>query len=611
MNRQYAPTQADKVAFWRACGVGVRVPTYAHFAYFAFKLIRIRSRDSANGGAPIPFVANDEQRDVITTIIDGYYRGEAVRVIVLKARQIGITTALQVLEYWLSVLNSNFLTMVMAHIAKSTANIAGMARGFSASLPPFAKRSAGGTEVDGGLRWPNRSQMIVMTQGGNDGSRSYSPNMLHISELGQWDKGRAATTAEDAMVAALKSLGSGNRTIAVIEATANGAAGSMYDRWNAAVSGQSGWIAKFYSWLHSSLYPCVDTPEDEPITAQARAAIDAGNVEAAWKAYELATHNGESISRLWIGRAVRNRMSVAQVKFALREIASNCNGDLVLFDQEMPLSPDLAFAASGRRVWPDTEVDAHPIRKPVFVSGPLGPLPTRGTPEERLRAAATPGDCIRVWEMPEAQWADRYALGSDVSAGVGGDSTTGVLVDRVTSRQVAEFCSNAIPPDLAAVQLARLGEVYGHALICWEANNHGNVLGAQLTGALAYPNLWRRVVSVGAPTPDPSAWIRNFGYLTNEGSRTALANRIITALRSRTLAIVSDRLAAEMRTWVFSADGRPDHVPGRHDDLLIAAGLALYASDQMSEPTDRSPQRRDPDRYYDDESNEREGTWAY
>jgi len=198
---------ADRVAFWRACGVGVRVPTYAHFAYFAVKLIRIRSRDSGNGGAPIPFVANDEQRDVITTIIDGYYRGEAVRVIVLKARQIGITTALQVLEYWLSVLNANFLTMVMAHIAKSTANIAGMARGFSASLPPFAKRSAGGTEVDGGLRWPNRSQMIVMTQGGNDGSRSYSPNMLHISELGQWDKGRAATTAEDAMVAAQKTGG--------------------------------------------------------------------------------------------------------------------------------------------------------------------------------------------------------------------------------------------------------------------------------------------------------------------------------------------------------------------------------------------------------------------
>lgn len=619
MSPRHSPLLQERIAFWVACGIGADPPTYEHFAHFAAALARIRTRDGGDGA--IPFEPNEEQEELLRHIIAEYFAGRPVRVIVLKARQIGITTALQVLEYWLCWLRQGFVVMVMAHVEKSTKNIAGMSQGFARTLPPFARRH-GGTDIDGGLQWAHGSKMVVMTQGGNDGARSFSPNCLHISELGRWDRQRAATTAESAVVAALKSLGSGPWTIAVIESTADGAAGSMYDRWGAAESGESGWKPFFFSWVHSSLYVCPNEPGDAEIDARVVQLLADGKRDdakaALWAAPVWATRGGSavpsSLQAEWCERGVSLGLRVAQIRFAIGEIYGMFNGDAVMFDQEMPVSPAVAFAASGRRVWTDEEVSAHPVRPPIWTSGPLGPLPANGTPEERLRAASSPGDCIRVWEWPEPTWTHRYAAGSDVAGGAGGgDSTTCIIADRVTSRQVAELITNKLPPDIAADQVARLCEAFGTATVCWEANNHGNVLGNELANRIRYRALWKRHPGAPSQSSDPAAWIRDYGYLTNENSRAAMTTRITTALRTRSLVVVSDRVTAEMRTWVHDEHGRPDHVAGKHDDTLIGAALSLYAGDQMPEPLCKTKPRRDPNVWDEDESDNRMGAspWAY
>ena len=646
-------TLADKIALWER----TTARTLDGFAEYCRTFLRVRTLARLKGQRRrkwqwVPFELNDAQRRLVAEILAELDAGRSALIIVLKCRKLGISTVVQALGYWFGSIEEGWHTQVVAHDAQATATIASIARGFADHLPAVVAPRLGATPLGAGLRWSNGSKLQVFTQRSDNAARGSSPSLLHISELAFWGHGRAKTTEEDALTSLMAALEEGNDvdddpdewldgiddieeadgdeleadaiaakreaeeierrhsgatggTVTVIESTANGAQGAYYARWLASQQPGSPWKGLFFPWQSARKYQFPEaTKEDRDANDRACAALVAGDLATAREVFVSLGFEP------WLcDRAVRFAYSVAQCRFFVRLLAK-FGGDLAKADQEFPSAPDLAFAASGRRVWSDTDVDAHPVRKPVFVSGPLGPLPKHGTPEERLRAAATPGDCIRIWEWPNAAWSDRYAAGSDVSAGVGGDSTTGVFVDRVTSRQVAEFCSNAIPPDLAAVQLARLGEAYGWALICWEANNHGNVLGSQLTGALAYPNLWRRVVAIGAPTPDPSAWIRNFGYLTNEGSRTALANRVITALRTRALAVVSDRVTAEMRTWVFSAEGRPDHVPGRHDDLLIGTALALYAGDQMASPKDTTPILRDPDRW-DDEQEEKQSAWAH
>lgn len=394
------------------------------------------------------------------------------------------------------------------------------------------------------------------------------------------------------MVAALRSLGSGPWTIAVIESTADGAAGSMYDRWTAAESGESDWKPLFFSWLHSSLYPCPDEPGDAELDARVRALLAAGERDAAktalWEASSVwAPGDGRfvvptALRAEWCERAVRLGIRAAQVRFAMREIYNTCNGDAAFFDQEMPVSADVAFASSGRRVWSDEEVKAHPVCAPLIVSGPLDKLPATGTLMERIAAASTPGDAVRIWELPAEGWVNRYAAGSDVGGGVGVDSTTCIIVDRVTGRQVAEFVSNKLAPDYAAVQAVRLCEIYS-ALLCWEANNHGVSFGGTIVNVLRYPNVWKRTPKVPSKSSDPSAWVNDYGYLTSEGSRQAMATRLVTALRTRTTAITSNRIAAEMRTWLNDEHGRPDHAAGKHDDALIGTALALYAGDQAGE----------------------------
>ncbi len=629
---------AKRRAFWAKC----RERTVSGFSFFCESVLRIKAFTRLRGQTRkqwqwIPFVLNEAQHRTVEAIFAKLDRGESATVIVLKCRKLGISTVVQALGYWFGCIEAGWESQVVAHEAKATAKIAMIARGFAAHLPEFAKERLGADTLGAGLRWPNGSRLEVFTQKSDDGARGSSPALLHLSELAFWGKGRKNSSEEDALVSFLSALEEGadddpdddeawldgmededdaaalesyldeankraakttsGGTVTVIESTANGAQGAFYARWMAAQNPGSPWTPLFFAWQDAKKYQFPEADAFDRFTNEkVKVARMAGDEKL-----ELSLFASLGFDELWCRRAVKYKYSVSQVRFALRVLAVKCNNVLAKFDQEFPSEASLAFAASGRRVWADDEVMRHAPLEPVFVSGPLGPLPIAGsmTQRARLEAAKTQGDCIKLWAWPRENWTDRYAMGSDVAAGIGGDYTTGVLIDRVEMMQVGELRSNTLSPDNAAVQLARLGECYGWANIAYEANNHGNVLGHNLVFDCNYPNLYRRATVVER---DENSWIREFGYTTSERTRTLLAERLIVALRTGTVRVVSERVTAEMRTWVFDEGGRPDHTANSHDDLLIGTGLSLYAADQMREPEDNTPRqynerrRREPEK---------------
>lgn len=625
-------TLEQKRAFWAKC----RERTYEGFRFFCESNLRIRTFTRLKGQDRkqvqwIPFVLNEAQERVARHILSDLALGKSAMVIVLKCRKLGISTLVQALGYWMGCIEPGWETQVVAHESQATATIARISRGFAQNLPPFVVERFGASNAGAGLKWENGSRLQVFTQKSDDAARGSSPSLLHLSEVAFWGKGRRKTTEEDALVSLMAALeegsdgddddswldgeepekddatldailddatkriarkGSGG-TITIIESTANGAQGAFFNRWTAAQLPGSLWTPMFFAWQHAKKYQFREADEvDAFANAKIQLALNVGDRKTAHSMFaEL------GFDELWCQRGVDYKLTVSQVRFALRVLAK-FNGDLAKFDQEFPLAPELAFAASGRRVWSDDEVGRHIERTPVFVSGPFGELPSaKGmTARQRIEAARSQGDCIRIWEWPDERSSDRYSLGSDVAAGVGGDYTTGVIIDRMQMAQVAEFYSNTMSPDNAARQIAKLAEAYGWANIAYEANNHGNVLGHTLLFACRYPNIYRRVI---VDVPDENSWIREFGFATNDRTRTLMAERLIGALRLMQLRVYSTRVTSEMRTWVYDEDGRPDHVPGKHDDLLIGLALALYAGDQMPEPSLSKDKESTRDRWRD------------
>lgn len=67
------------------------------------------------------------------------------------------------------------------------------------------------------------------------------------------------------------------------------------------------------------------------------------------------------------------------------------------------------------------------------------------------------------------------------------------------------------------------------------------------------------------------------GWRTTSITRQWLVNDLRAAFRSNKLIVQFEQILDEMRTFCYDKNGKPIHMPGRHDDLIFALGLALQA----------------------------------
>ena len=59
------------------------------------------------------------------------------------------------------------------------------------------------------------------------------------------------------------------------------------------------------------------------------------------------------------------------------------------------------------------------------------------------------------------------------------------------------------------------------------------------------------------------------------GNRTNMISRLEQAVRKNEIKVKSKRLINEFRSFIYR-NGRPDHVRGGHDDLIMALAMLLY-----------------------------------
>jgi hypothetical protein len=511
--------------------VKVRKRFYDDFAFYAKHAVKIRSKD----GQIVPLVLNRVQRRFVKLLISQTTATGRVRVIVLKARQQGLSTVITAFMYWWLSQHSAQKGLVVTHKADSTRALFDMYKRVHANVPEWLRPSTSYSsrkeltfdKLDTGL--------MVATAGGEGIARGEMLSHTHLSELAFWP---SATAAEN-LNGILQSVPNTQGTAVFIESTANGF-NEFHELWGGAVEGKNGFTPFFAAWFESDEYR-------EPVPADFERTLEETDLAV------LAL-------REW-----NITIDDAQLVWRRHKIAQNGRE---LFMQEYPATADEAFLASGR-----------PVFDPEHIVPLLNTAPTpikRMAVEEGVLHDHSRGELSVYKEFDPAQ---TYTIGADVAQGVrNGDYSCAQVLDG-DKEQVAVWHGH-IHPDAFADVLKALGLHYNSALIACERNMHGLLTNVRLWKDLRYPNVFMDVTEGQIADRDTL----NVGFLTSVKTKPLIIDRLRAAVRDKDAKLNDANTLREMQTFVVTESGSMEAEPGKHDDRVMALAIANHCHVRRFKP---------------------------
>lgn len=473
--------------------------------FLAAELLRIRGRDRRM----VPLVPNRVQLE--------YERCRGRRNIVLKARQLGISTWVAGRLFLKTMTQPGTMTVQVAHTRDSAEAIFRIVHRFLSSLPPELGRGPLRTSRSSARQivFPALdSEYRVETAGDRNAGRGITIQNLHCSEVARWPGDPAETLG--GLLAAMPHDGE-----LVLESTPNGGSGCFHEEWMKAVwpggekpsvvgsegvekSGER-LVRHFFPWWWEPSYVA------EP--------VERGS---------LSEEESELVNRQGLGLAQIGYRRSSRLRF----------GELAR--QEFAEDADKCFLMSGSCVFDASGLDRR----------------MRSLAETATRRLG--GDLL-VWLPPVA--GRQYLVAVDPAGGGSqGDYSAVQVVDLAMGVQCAELQSKLGTLELAE-QAAALAREYNGALLAVERNNHGSGVLAYLHSRCRYEYLYRQ----GGQD----------GWLTSSLSRPAMIGELAAALVEHPELFQSRRLLLECRSFVRLPNGRTGAQSGAHDDCVMAMALAL------------------------------------
>ena len=549
----------------------------AAFYLFCKQAVKIKYRPGMaahceNGGYG-PLILTSAQKKIISIAIDLFFNKQVpVRLMILKSRQLGVTTLFLVFNVWVCYQIEGFTTMFMIdkgpHLEEKRQHlitwIETAAERFP-GLPVLKRRSSKVLELTNGSRI-----LLESAESPNPGTSEMLQG-LHQSERPKWPVGRSSQVK----ASILPAIPVTKHTLVVDESTAEGYDDFNSD-WKRIHEGNDEFsdvrvVPIFLPWYISDEYR--KTPPKK--------AFHKGAFKFLNNDLEVCETDGEGNISL-TEEAFANKYNLTYDQVYWRRMKINApaptgfGGDYVMFDQEYPTTPDHAWASVGVRYYPHSILDRVDVSEPIFI----GRVEHTGQPIKTLQLTSAlkfepkilPEQYgpLRIWDMPQEGM--RYFIGGDVSEGKlikSGSKTEGdysvIWVLDEFGRDVAQF-RDKIPPEEFAYYLILMGRLFNNARINCERNKDGATVWAffEPTG---YPNVYYRDDTRGRISD--LAW-----SVVGPGARIPLMNMLRAAIREDPSRVRSNHLFGEMQSFVRKKNGKIEPSSGKHDDCLFARAHA-------------------------------------
>jgi hypothetical protein len=154
----------------------------ADLEYFAANYLKIRPKT----GALEPLVFNDAQRELHRRLEEQKAKTGKVRAVVLKARQLGISTYIGGRFFKRTIQCPGLRTIIIAHEKPASNNLYKMVRRFCDHMPPEVRPSIG-TDNAQELIFDKIDSGYAVTVATEEGAgRSDTAQMQHASEASRW-----------------------------------------------------------------------------------------------------------------------------------------------------------------------------------------------------------------------------------------------------------------------------------------------------------------------------------------------------------------------------------------------------------------------------------------
>lgn len=491
-------------------------------------------------GKLVPLKFNYAQQILYDTIKKLRAENKLIRIIILKARQLGLSTVTGGIFNSNTLLNFNVKTGIITHKSDATSNLFNMYKIMYQNLPEQLKPEllndnqntlVFNNEKGTGLN----SSIKCMTAGSAGVGRSTTYQQLHMSEYAFWPGNK-----KDTYLGLVQTVPATPDSMIIIESTPNGY-DDFKDKWDDAVAGKSDFVPLFFPWYINPEY------------------------KMTYSGFEL-TEDELEIKELY-------NLSNEQITWRRWCIKNNCSNDLDQFKQEYPSCPEEAFLSTGKCVFPKEIVvnrlqRVHdPIKTGYFKYEYNGKTITLF---EFVESKAKP--YIRIYEDVKNNYP--YVLGGD-TAGIGTDSFAGDVINNVTGNQSATL-EIELDETEYVMQMFCLGKYYNEALLCIETNY--STYPVKKLWEMDYTNQYLRQVDEGLNIKIQD----KLGFNTNKATRPVIIAELVVFFKE-CIDLINDRTTLrEALTFIKRSDGKQAADDGYHDDRIMSLAIAHAARCQQT-----------------------------
>lgn len=470
------------------------------------------------------------------------------RHIILKSRQLGFTTFIDLFILDEILFNPNKEGLIIAHKVTDAAEIFSKKVDFAVrnfceelqqALFVLKRNSAKKIQVsiEEGTHKGSISGITVSISG-----RGGTNHYLHVSELAAMCVlfPKRANDLEQSTFPSVPFDG-----YIFLESTAEGAAGRFYEIFN------DGWLIRhtitpmlsrvkfmphFYNWTW-------DDMELKKITE----AIPVENMEGGeidWGEYQ----KEHGLTDIEITYYYMKWLQLGKNISKLR--------------QEYPTTAEEAFVSTGQTYFPTTKVVSMLATAKKGIRGEL-------IPNEKgdIIFQETATGRLEVFEKPEQ--GTQYVVGGDTAEGLAhGDAQVLYVVNHKTENCAAIYHSQE-PPDEFARTAYQVGKYYNWALLAIESNKDGLWVNDNLEKA-GYLNLYSRKIFDDITQKAT----KMFGWKTTSATRPFLLASLKAVFLRKTEGFPA-QLLGEMLSFIRNQRGRPEAMQGKHDDCFVKNTLIL------------------------------------
>lgn len=517
------------------------------------KCLKIRNKQSEI----VSFVPNKSQEKLIDLVEDwkrqypNPNQRPTLYIVIPKPRQVGFSTATEGIFFHDLNFGYNKVAMIISYDVDSAVVINDMSNRFYQYLPqvikPMRRKSQGkgilfeNPQFNSSLPMSDnnkpglQSKFLIETANNVNAGSSYTINYLHISELAKWQN------PEETLTSLLQSVPK-NDAIVVVESTAKGL-NYFYKLCKGARDGLNNYKLLFIPWHEHNEY------------------------QSTYTGFQL-TEEEEELKRNY-------NLTNEQLQWRRDTIQDKCQNNIDIFHQEYPSYLEEAFVTTGKPVFNVAQIIARQQQlKPPLKQGYFDYRLdiAEKIVEDSITWVNSDSGYIKIYQDVKRDYP--YVLGGD-TAGDGSDSFIGQVIDNTTGMQVATL-KHSLDEDLYANQMYCLGKYYNNALIGVESNYSTHpIKELQRNG---YNKQYMR------ETEDTltNKLVKKFGFRTDKLTRPIIIAELVQIVREHIELINDYDTLQEMITFIRNDVGRPEAMPGEHDDCIMALAIAYYIRDQQS-----------------------------